>query len=621
MKKGALIVLIFASYLGLTTKNSGADFNVYYTTAQNFIRNKNIFYSNLENFETAEFNYAPPSLLLFLPLAYFSNEMAKLIWHWLNIFFIFCGIYFLWKTIDKDNLLLLFVFLFLTVIFYPIKFALILGQSSILIFFIYALSFYLIQKKDNHTAGFLLSIAVILKIFPAIFLIFAIITKQKKLFFVMFVAIILWFIISFTIFGKQTNLNFFRHIWYIWYYTKWDNYPNWISMSAFFNRTFGISILNYLTIIILFIISVLSVLKNQQNQKTFFVSILLSILLCKFSQLHWLMWTLIPLFFLVGKFIHEKKWLKLTCLILLYFIINTSDTSFTVCIVRNLIPQINIILHFLPIIGTLILWLILIIPENFKPKKYICIFMFIISCNLYARQGTLVLKNGNVVKGNIVAGETGNYIVETKKWSMLFSKEEVKSVKYTGQEKLDNSSGKFVQKMKNTKKQEPKNPRTQELKNYDYDPLIYLYADKYNLDPAFVKAVIEAESNFNPNDVSCKGAIGLMQLMPQTAKGLKVNPEDTEQNIEGGIRYLNYMLEKFNNSLLALAAYNAGPNAVKKYGKKVPPYRETQNYIENVLKNYQKHKSDKQMWYFVDDKGCIYISDSPKDKRYKRIEK
>ena len=81
------------------------------------------------------------------------------------------------------------------------------------------------------------------------------------------------------------------------------------------------------------------------------------------------------------------------------------------------------------------------------------------------------------------------------------------------------------------------------------------------------------------------------------------------------------MFEKFGSSKLALAGYNAGPNAVQKYGKKVPPYKETRNYIEKVLQNYQKHKSDKQLWYFVDEKDCFHISDTPKDKRYKRIVK
>ena len=133
--------------------------------------------------------------------------------------------------------------------------------------------------------------------------------------------------------------------------------------------------------------------------------------------------------------------------------------------------------------------------------------------------------------------------------------------------------------------------------------------------------MIESESSFNPNDISCKGAIGLMQLMPQTAEGLKVDPNNVEENIKGGTKYLKYMYEKFGDVRLALAGYNAGPNAVEKYGKKVPPYKETQNYIENVLKNYQKHELDKQMWCFVDENGCSHISDVPKDKRYKRIEK
>lgn len=245
------------------------------------------------------------------------------------------------------------------------------------------------------------------------------------------------------------------------------------------------------------------------------------------------------------------------------------------------------------------------------------VFIFTLTALIFAREGIIILKNGKTVEGDITVNGTGNYTVETKKWSIMFSKKEIKSVKYTGLEKSDSSSDKFVQKMKNTKKTEKKEKKT----NYEYDPLIYFYADKYNLDPAFVKAVIEAESNFKPDDISSKGAVGLMQLMPRTADGLKVNPNNVEENIEGGTKYLNYMYEKFGDSKLALAGYNAGPNAVKKYGKKIPPYKETQNYVEKVLQNYQKHKSDKQVWYFVDDKGCIHISDNPKDKRYKRIEK
>ncbi|MEW6556887.1 MAG: lytic transglycosylase domain-containing protein [Elusimicrobiota bacterium] len=247
---------------------------------------------------------------------------------------------------------------------------------------------------------------------------------------------------------------------------------------------------------------------------------------------------------------------------------------------------------------------------------------------LNARQGTLILKNGNKINGEITVTEKGDYMVETRKYSMLFLQNEINSVKYSTTKSKDTSKS-FVKKMKNTKKQSSNRPtpdssRGLQSPNYDYDLLIHIYADKYNIDPAFVKAVMEAESNFNPNDVSSKGAVGLMQLMPQTAKGLNVDPENTEQNIEGGVKYLNYLLQKFDNSVLALAAYNAGPNAVKKYSKKgggIPPYNETQTYIENVLRNYQKHKSDKQFWYFVDEKGCLRISDNPKDKRYKRLER
>ncbi|MFH0947733.1 MAG: lytic transglycosylase domain-containing protein [Elusimicrobiota bacterium] len=257
-----------------------------------------------------------------------------------------------------------------------------------------------------------------------------------------------------------------------------------------------------------------------------------------------------------------------------------------------------------------------------KIFPFLFLTFYLLSFTIYllnAREGIIILKNGKRVKGNITINETENYIVETKKWSMTFSKKEVTSVKYTGQKKTDNLGNRFVQKMKNTRTQELKNSRTQEPKNYNYDPLIYFYADKYNLNPAFVKAVIEAESNFNPKDISNKGAVGLMQLMPQTADGLKVNPKNVEENIEGGTRYLNYMCREFGDTKLALAGYNAGPNAVKKYGTNVPPYRETQNYIENVLRNYQKHKADKQVWYFAGEDGCLHISDNPKDKRYTRI--
>ena len=121
--------------------------------------------------------------------------------------------------------------------------------------------------------------------------------------------------------------------------------------------------------------------------------------------------------------------------------------------------------------------------------------------------------------------------------------------------------------------------------------LIEKYAQKNNLDPDFIKAVVKQESGFNPDATSKCGAMGLMQLMPNTAKGLGVtNAYDPEQNIEGGVKYLKSMLNRFNNDpKLALAAYNAGPGAVQKYGD-VPPYRETQNYVKNILASYEAMK-------------------------------
>ncbi len=113
-------------------------------------------------------------------------------------------------------------------------------------------------------------------------------------------------------------------------------------------------------------------------------------------------------------------------------------------------------------------------------------------------------------------------------------------------------------------------------------------ARKYGLPPAFVRAVVAVESGYHADAVSPKGALGLMQLMPSTARELGADPKVVEQNVDAGTRYLRDLLVKYDNHAYhALAAYNAGPGAVQKYHG-VPPYRETQNYILNVLRNWRK---------------------------------
>lgn len=124
------------------------------------------------------------------------------------------------------------------------------------------------------------------------------------------------------------------------------------------------------------------------------------------------------------------------------------------------------------------------------------------------------------------------------------------------------------------------------------DRLVGANANAWGVDPALVKAIIANESGFDANATSKTGAQGLMQLEPGTAAGLGVsNAYDPAQNISGGTRYIKGLLERFNGQLpLAIAAYNAGPGAVEKYGG-IPPYAETQAYVENVLDTYQKYKT------------------------------
>jgi soluble lytic murein transglycosylase-like protein len=154
--------------------------------------------------------------------------------------------------------------------------------------------------------------------------------------------------------------------------------------------------------------------------------------------------------------------------------------------------------------------------------------------------------------------------------------------------------------------------------NIDFQDIVHQTASNYDIDPTLIKAVIQTESNWNDRAISKKGAIGLMQLMPGTAVDMDVlNPFDPEENIEGGTKYLRYLLERFNGDLtLALAAYNAGPSTVERYGY-VPPITETKQYVKKVLSLYNgktpysnNKKGTEPIYKIVLDDGSVLFTNS-----------
>jgi soluble lytic murein transglycosylase-like protein len=131
------------------------------------------------------------------------------------------------------------------------------------------------------------------------------------------------------------------------------------------------------------------------------------------------------------------------------------------------------------------------------------------------------------------------------------------------------------------------------LANVKYDSLIAAAAGRHKVDYALIKAIIKAESNFDHRAVSPKGAQGLMQLMPQTASSLQVRDSfEPEDNIEGGVRYLRYLIHVYGGDLrLALAAYNAGEKAVARH-RGIPPFAETRTYVRRVLEHYDLYRKE-----------------------------
>ncbi len=173
------------------------------------------------------------------------------------------------------------------------------------------------------------------------------------------------------------------------------------------------------------------------------------------------------------------------------------------------------------------------------------------------------------------------------------------------------------------KENRPGHYATQQNTDNDYNHIIHKKAKENEIDPSLVTAVIKTESNGNPYAVSKKGAMGLMQLMPVTANELQVrDPYDPEENIDGGTRYLRYLIERFDGNLsLALAAYNAGPKVVEKHGC-IPPISETKQYVKKVLAIYKgktdvsfsgkpKAKKSEPIYKIVMEDGTILFTNCP----------
>jgi soluble lytic murein transglycosylase-like protein len=208
--------------------------------------------------------------------------------------------------------------------------------------------------------------------------------------------------------------------------------------------------------------------------------------------------------------------------------------------------------------------------------KYVTLFLCLVtgaSAGEYAvlRSGFRIPAQSHVLSG-------GSIELQTKEGTLSFPASEI-----AGFEQDD-----YIPPAPVEKPAEP--PKLVIVENPTPEKLIEAAAMHNGLRPEFVRSVARAESGFHANAVSPKGALGLMQLMPQTAAELGANPRDPKQNAEAGARYLKSLLLKYQNTpdpvRMALAAYNAGPGAVERY-RNIPPFPETQVYIERVLVRYQ----------------------------------
>lgn len=157
-----------------------------------------------------------------------------------------------------------------------------------------------------------------------------------------------------------------------------------------------------------------------------------------------------------------------------------------------------------------------------------------------------------------------------------------------------------------------------------YLDIITKACDRHGVDPSLVHAIVKVESDFNPYALSRKGAMGLMQLMPQTAVEMNVkNSFNPMENIDGGVKYLRYLIDRYEGNLsLALAAYNSGETAVKRWGT-IPPFKETQNYVQRILKIYNGGNGPLVTRYTIymgyGEDGALLLTDNPSNHQNKAL--
>jgi len=204
----------------------------------------------------------------------------------------------------------------------------------------------------------------------------------------------------------------------------------------------------------------------------------------------------------------------------------------------------------------------------------------------YVSSGGKVLFTDNPVKGSYKLVWKKEQILEDKSITWSNAKSALKTVH------LRDSNNIRITKATRSKIKPQLDVKSIHINRARYSDMIDDIARKSRLYPELLHAVVKAESAYDPNAVSRAGAIGLMQLMPQTASRFGVaDSRDPKSNLEGGARYLRELLTHYNNNIkLALAAYNAGEKAVEKYGNKIPPYPETQNYVKKVLRFFKQNR-------------------------------